>query len=231
MNRLMFLCHVREDEGPVPKGLARSLAARGMKIVYRTISPWLASERPNGLLREEIQTGLMECCYGIVLLSKAFVARNWPSSELDDVVSRVVDGEERLIHVWHGLGGEDIVRFHPPLGLRPAISLEAGYDQAADAICGRILEDDFSRNDALRRTQLNPKALDLFACRECGNHAGLSLECLTAPPIGTSGVLVCIRCGRGYPIRNGLPQFLGEGAFNPDEPPPPNLQPPVDLDG
>jgi hypothetical protein len=56
------------------------------------------------------------------------------------------------------------------------------------------------------------------------------LECLTAPPIGTSGVLMCPHCGRGYPIRDGIPQLLSEGAFNPDEPAPPSLEPAVDIE-
>jgi uncharacterized protein YbaR (Trm112 family) len=230
MNRLIFICHVREDEGGIAKSLAKSLAARGLKVVYRSISPWPASEQPNGLVREAVETGLLECCYGVILLSQAFLERNWPSSELNAVISRVVNGEERLIHVRHGVSASDIAGISPRLALRHTISLDISHDQAANAIFNRCAKDR-SRNETFGLGTLpNPKSLALFGCRECRSQADLSLECLTAPPLGTSGVLICTRCGRGYPIRNGIPQLLSEGAFNPDEPRPPDIEPLIDLD-
>lgn len=230
MNRFMFLCYVREDEGPRTKTLARSLAARGMKVVYRSVAPWLPSEQPRGLLAEEIQTGLTECCYGTVLLSPSFLDRNWPASELREIVSRVVNHVERLIHVRVDVSTRDIAKWYPPLAPKSQISLTSDYEQAADMICSRLLEDGLPWSEAAWRTQLNLKSMRLFACRECGSQADMSLECVTAPPIGASGMLVCAACGRGYPIRNGIPQLLSEGAVHPDEPSPPNLQPLKDLD-
>lgn len=227
MNRFIFLCHVREDEGRLTPSLARSLAARGLKVVYRSISPWLPSDEPRGVLREEVQTGLLECCYGVILMSRAFLSRNWPTSELREIVSRVVGGRERLIHVWHDVAEEDISSFYSPLLSKPGISLDTDFDQTAYAVLDRIAED-YPAEYGGFLAQINPKTLRLFACRECQSQSDLVLECTTAPPIGTTGMLVCSRCGRGYAIRS-IPQLLGEGAVQPDEPSPPDLQPLVDI--
>jgi uncharacterized protein YbaR (Trm112 family) len=172
----------------------------------------------------------MECCYGVVLLSQAFLARNWPESELSDLVSCVVNNEERLIHVRVGVSTDDIAKLYLPLAPKSQILLTTNYEEIADMICRRLLEDSFSWSEPAWRTLLNSKTLSLFACRECGSQADLTLECITAPPIGASGMLVCTACGRGYPIRNGIPQLLGEGAVHPDEPRPSNIQPLKDLD-
>jgi uncharacterized protein YbaR (Trm112 family) len=126
---------------------------------------------------------------------------------------------------------DDVARAYPPLAHRPAIFLDDGYDDVAEDLY-KHCADTLAAGDIRRvvRTLLNPKGLRLFECRECASQGELALECVSAAPLGTSGVLVCTHCGRGYPIRNGVPQLLSEGAFHPDEPPPPNMEPQVDIE-
>jgi hypothetical protein len=114
MNRFIFICHAREDEdAEVAAAWARQLATYGLKVLFRQIAPWLPSETPNGLLREAIQTGLRECCYGVILFSHNFFARNWPTHELAETESFVVNGFERLIHVYSGIDRSFVARLSP----------------------------------------------------------------------------------------------------------------------
>ena len=48
---------------------------------------------------------------------------------------------------------------------------------------------------------IDPKLLDILACPNCKTEVRLDGE-----------RLVCVRCGRRYPIRNGIPVMLVEEA-------------------
>lgn len=225
MNRYVFLCHVREEEASVTKNLAKAMAALGMKVVYRVVAPCPPNEEPRGVLREQVQTGLNECCYGVIFLSQAFIRRDWPYTELSEIVSRTARGEERLIHVLFGITTRDLAILYPPLLSLDFIVFNGDYHSTARSIYERLAEDDVNFRNALSPVHVNGTALGIFACRECESSEQFTLECLTAPPLGASGVLVCPSCGRGYAIRGDVIQLLSEGACNPDEPLPPNLQP------
>ncbi len=56
---------------------------------------------------------------------------------------------------------------------------------------------------------IDPKLLELLACPACEER----------PPVRLDGeTLVCDRCGRIYPIRDGIPDMLVESAILPGQP-------------
>jgi len=56
---------------------------------------------------------------------------------------------------------------------------------------------------------IDEKLLEVLACPACDDR----------PPVRLAGErLVCDKCRRAYPIRDGIPQMLVESALLPDEP-------------
>lgn len=54
---------------------------------------------------------------------------------------------------------------------------------------------------------IDPKLVDLLACPACKTEVALQGD-----------RLVCVRCGRRYPIREGIPIMLVEEAEQPEHP-------------
>ncbi|PYL58658.1 MAG: hypothetical protein DMF30_01825, partial [Verrucomicrobia bacterium] len=65
-------------------------------------------------LRQSIDRGLVNSRYGIVVLSKAFFARDWPQYELNGLTAKEVGGEKVILPVWHGVTKADILAYSPP---------------------------------------------------------------------------------------------------------------------
>ncbi len=56
---------------------------------------------------------------------------------------------------------------------------------------------------------IDPKLLELLACPACEDR----------PPLRVDGeTLVCDKCHRAYPIRDGIPELLVESAIMPEPP-------------
>jgi uncharacterized protein YbaR (Trm112 family) len=58
---------------------------------------------------------------------------------------------------------------------------------------------------------LEPQLLEILVC-PCPQHAPLRPE-----PAGGAEYLICTSCGRGFPIRDGIPVLLLEEATAPSE--------------
>jgi len=48
---------------------------------------------------------------------------------------------------------------------------------------------------------IDPKLLELLSCPACGGDVTLDKE-----------KIICLKCGRKYPIRNGIPVLLADQA-------------------
>lgn len=81
------------------------------------VSVWLdAFELKIGdSLRRKIDDGLVHSRFGVVILSKAFLAKNWPQYELDGLVTRTVSGEQTILPIWHGITKAEVMAASPSL--------------------------------------------------------------------------------------------------------------------
>jgi SAM-dependent methyltransferase len=59
---------------------------------------------------------------------------------------------------------------------------------------------------------MKPDALDVYACPKCRGSLGLTAERRDAQEI-VEGRLRCAACDVEYPIRRGVPRFVGEGQY------------------
>jgi len=106
----VFISHASEDKERVAEPLAEELRARGLKV-------WLDKTelRIGDSLRRKIDYGLAHSAFGVVILSKSFFAKGWPQYELDGIVGMSVDGDQRMLPIWHEISRDEIARQSPSL--------------------------------------------------------------------------------------------------------------------
>jgi len=79
-------------------------------------------------LRESIDYGLARSRFGIVIVSKHFLEKQWPREELNDLAIREVNGKKVILPVWHKIGFRDVFECSPVLADRVAISTDRGLE-------------------------------------------------------------------------------------------------------
>ena len=72
-------------------------------------------------LRRKIDAGLAKSRFGVVVLSHAFFAKNWPQYELDGLVTREMTGEQIILPLWHDVSKEEVMGYSPPLADKVAL--------------------------------------------------------------------------------------------------------------
>jgi hypothetical protein len=124
-----FISHAREDKARVVQPLFEELQRRNYRIWYDVYELKLGDS-----LRESIERGLTRSRYGIVVLSKAFLQKRWPKSELDGLVARESSGRKVILPIWHEVTEEEVLARSPLLAGRLAIDSREGTQALADAI-------------------------------------------------------------------------------------------------
>jgi hypothetical protein len=119
----VFICHASEDKDDIARPLANALSKRGLPVWYDEFSLRLGDS-----LRRSIDHGIARSRYGIVILSPAFFAKEWPQRELDGLVTREIQEGKMILPVWHHVSSSEIARFSPSLADKVGISTSRGLD-------------------------------------------------------------------------------------------------------
>lgn len=106
----VFISHASEDKNSVAEPLAIALREHGLKV-------WLDKTelRIGDSLRRKIDYGLAHSAFGIVVLSKSFFAKGWPQYELDGIIGLSVNGDQRMLPIWHEISRDEIAMQSPSL--------------------------------------------------------------------------------------------------------------------
>jgi hypothetical protein len=112
-----FICHASEDKDEVVRPLAEALHDMGFRIWYDEFELKVGDS-----LRQSIDKGLVNSSYGIVVLSKAFFAKNWPQYELNGLTALEIEGRKVILPVWHDIQKKDVLAYSPPLAYKVALS-------------------------------------------------------------------------------------------------------------
>src|SRR5215469_16836052 len=111
---LLFICHASEDQPDFVKPLADKLA-KEFEVWYAPYELHLGDS-----LREKIDVGLKKCDYGIVVVSHAFFAKNWPQNELDALFALERQSRKIILPIWKGVTKDDVQEYSPLLAARLA---------------------------------------------------------------------------------------------------------------
>jgi hypothetical protein len=112
-----FISHASEDKEKFVKPLADALTRMNYRVWYDEFEL-----RVGDSLRQSIDKGLINSRFGIVVLSPAFFAKNWPQYELNGLTAREMDGHKVILPIWHMVNREDVLAYSPTLADKVALS-------------------------------------------------------------------------------------------------------------
>jgi len=113
----LFISHASKDKADFVDELAAKARAAGLRVWYDQFRlGWGAR------VRREIDKGLRNSYFGVVVLSPNFFNRNWPEYELDGLIQKDMAEEGRLLPIWHRLTHGDILKYAPSLADRIAMN-------------------------------------------------------------------------------------------------------------
>jgi hypothetical protein len=126
----LFLSHAFEDKAAIARPLYSALIAQGVSVWFDEAVLELGDS-----LRRKIDEGLARCRFGVVILSPAFLSKQWTQRELDGLVAReTASGEKAILPIWHQLDRDTLLRFSPPLADRLAGRSEEGIPALVEQI-------------------------------------------------------------------------------------------------
>lgn len=129
-----FISHASEDKDTFVRGMAEALRARGATVWYDEFTLKVGDS-----LRREIDRGLANSRFGVVVLSKHFFSKEWPQRELDGLWSLEVEGAARILPAWHEISKDEVARYSPMLADKIALNTSVmGTDEIADRLYGLI---------------------------------------------------------------------------------------------
>jgi TIR domain len=119
----VFVCHASEDKDDFVRPLAQGLEAHGLKVWFDEFTLTVGDS-----LRRSIDHGLASSGFGIVVISPAFLRKEWPQRELDGLVAREIGGVKVILPVWHNVTADSIRKYSPTLADRLAVSSARGLE-------------------------------------------------------------------------------------------------------
>src|SRR5262249_42583854 len=91
-------------------------------------------------LREKIDEGLAESCFGIVVLSSSFLSKGWPKRELNGLFALEECGRKVILPVWHEITKSALAEHSPILADRLAAETSRGISSVAVELLAAILD-------------------------------------------------------------------------------------------
>lgn len=130
----VFISHATEDKDEIVRPLATALVEKGLRVWYDEFTLRLGDS-----LRRKIDTGLANSRFGVVVLSHAFFAKNWPQYELDGLVTREMTGQQIILPLWHRITKTEVIARSPSLADKLARSTsDFTIEEIAAEIAGVI---------------------------------------------------------------------------------------------
>jgi hypothetical protein len=102
----IFISHASEDKDAIVRPLATILERLSVRVWYDEFSLQLGDS-----LTASIDRGLQESRYGLVVLSKAFLSKQWPEYEYRSLLTKEIDGERVVLPLWYDVTKEDVKSF------------------------------------------------------------------------------------------------------------------------
>ena len=119
----VFISHASEDKESFVEPLAKALEEAGLKVWYDRFVLKLGDD-----IAEKIDQGLANSRYGVVVLSKTFLAKKkWTQAELNALVNRQASGGKKVIlPIWHNITPEEVANYSPILAGKVAVRSQDG---------------------------------------------------------------------------------------------------------
>ena len=127
-----FISHANEDKDSFVRGPAEALQAKGARVWYDEFTLQVGDS-----LRRQIDKGLKNSHFGVVVLSKHFFMKEWAQKELDGLSSLEASGDTRILPIWHEISKDEIVSHSPMLSDNVALNSSLN---STEEIADKLLE-------------------------------------------------------------------------------------------
>ncbi len=131
----VFLSHASEDKDEIARPLKDALEARGITVWFDEIQIKVGQS-----IRQEIEAGIANCCFGIVVISPNFFRKQWTQAELDALFGKRMDsGKDLVLPIWHHVSKDEVSRQSPLLsGILALNSATMTVEEMADALAAVV---------------------------------------------------------------------------------------------
>lgn len=99
----VFISHASEDKDAIVRPLTTELERLSVRVWYDEFSLKLGDS-----LSASIDKGLKESRFGLLVLSKSFLVKNWPDYEYRSLLTRQIDGEKVILPLWYGVTKDEV---------------------------------------------------------------------------------------------------------------------------
>lgn len=152
----VFISHASEDKERVAQPLAAALVARGWKVWLDELELTVGDS-----LHGSISTALAQSRFGVVILSPAFFAKQWPQRELAGLAAREVNaGTKVILPVWHDIDSHYLAERAPILADRLGALTDAGIDDVADKLSLALTKADLGPGERRREPIVQAVAVE-----------------------------------------------------------------------
>jgi TIR domain len=114
----IFISHSADDKDSYVSELAKALKDADISIWYDTDNiGWGQS------IRQEIDKGLVNSKYGIVIISPTFIQKYWTNYELDGILSKEsATGKQTILPIWHNVTADQVKKYSYSLSGKLALN-------------------------------------------------------------------------------------------------------------
>jgi hypothetical protein len=200
----VFISHAFEDKESFVRPLAEALRQLGVSVWYDEFSLQVGDSLSRG-----IDHGISGSKFGVVVISKAFIGKNWPEHELRGLVNRDVEDDFRILPIWHGVTKSEVKSLSPSLADKIAIDTSTVSAEEAALTLLRVVRRDLydAHPRALLETIVTGEAIDQlqaeidqltdelneYRCPHCGSSV--------SEKIGGLDIFECGYQTDGSPVR------------------------------
>ena len=132
-----FISHASEDKDGFVRGLAEALQARNVRVWYDEFTLKIGDS-----LRRNIDRGLAESRFGVVIVSKHFFRKEWPQKELDALFSQEASGKTRILPIWHEISKDEVAGYSPLLADKIAFKTSMdSTEKIAASLCALVKQE------------------------------------------------------------------------------------------
>jgi hypothetical protein len=120
----VFISHASEDKEEIARPLAEWLEHYyGLKVWFDEFEL-----KAGDSLRRSIDYGLVNSKFGVVIISKSFMSKQWPQEELAALATKEIAGNKVIIPIWHGVTSAEVRDWSPILADKIALNWTSRAD-------------------------------------------------------------------------------------------------------
>jgi len=155
-----FISHAGEDKEDFAEPLANELENLGLNVWYDDFELSVGDHIPS-----EIERGLNNSDYGIVVLSEAFFEKSWTQEELNSLIQRDVSEPNKVIlPICYEISPTEVQSHHTLLGKRYLISgNSSSVSEVAEELYQEILKNSTQPISSDDLEKFDPETLDYIA--------------------------------------------------------------------